>query len=84
MIKIALHENVFKSASLVYFNADKLQWIIDELPDQAFLNTAEWKILIPQLYKLYPNDDMNLNVSVTSPPVIEVSDQDLVLPLSQI
>ncbi|XP_057441094.1 putative BPI/LBP family protein At1g04970 isoform X1 [Lotus japonicus] len=77
MIKISLHENVFKSASIVYFNADKLQWIVDELPDQAFLNTAEWKILIPQLYKLYPNDDMNLNVSITSPPVIEVSDQDI-------
>ncbi|KAJ1392506.1 Lipid-binding serum glycoprotein, C-terminal [Sesbania bispinosa] len=77
MIQLSIHENVFKSASLVYFNADSLQWIVDELPDQAFLNTAEWKILIPQLYKQYPNDDMNLNVSVTSPPIIEVSHEDI-------
>ncbi|GAU25076.1 hypothetical protein TSUD_257700 [Trifolium subterraneum] len=77
MIKISIHENVFKSASEVYFAADALQWILDELPDQAFLNTADWKIIIPQLYKQYPNDEMNLNISVSSPPIIEVSDQDI-------
>lgn len=57
--------------------ADALQWILDELPNQSLLNTAEWKLIIPQLYKQYPNDDMNLNISVSSPPVIEVSDQDI-------
>lgn len=57
--------------------ADALQWILDELPNQAHLNTADWKILIPQLYKQYPNDDMNLNISISSPPAIEVSDQDV-------
>lgn len=82
MINISLHENVFKSASEVYFAADALQWILDELPNQAILNTADWKILIPQLYKQYPNDDMNLNVSVSSPPVIKVSDQDVGVTIS--
>lgn len=82
MINISLHENVFKSASEVYFAADALQWILDELPNQALLNTADWKILIPQLYKQYPNDDMNLNVSVSSPPVIKVSDQDVGVTIS--
>jgi lipopolysaccharide-binding protein len=62
--------------------ADALQWILDELPNQALLNTADWKILIPQLYKQYPNDDMNLNVSVSSPPVIKVSDQDVGVTIS--
>jgi hypothetical protein len=57
--------------------ADALQWILDELPNQALLNTADWKIIIPQLYKQYPNDEMNLNISISSPPVIEVSDQDI-------
>jgi hypothetical protein len=42
--------------------ADELQWILDELPNQALLNTADWKIIIPQLYKQYPNDEMNLNI----------------------
>lgn len=54
-----------------------MQWIVDELPDQALLNTAEWRFLIPQLYKKYPNDDMNLNMSVSSPPDIQVTNKDV-------
>ncbi|XP_027190646.1 putative BPI/LBP family protein At1g04970 isoform X2 [Cicer arietinum] len=77
MIKVSIHENVFKSASLVYFNAGKMQLIIDELPDQALLNTAEWRLIIPQLYKRYPNDDMQINISVSSPPVIQVTYQGI-------
>lgn len=57
--------------------ADSMQWIVDELPDQALLNTAEWRFLIPQLYKKYPNDDMNLNMSVSSPPDIQVTNKDV-------
>ncbi|TKY57351.1 putative BPI/LBP family protein [Spatholobus suberectus] len=77
MIMISLHENVFKSGSLVYFTADSMQWIVDELPDQVLLNTAEWRFLIPQLYKQYPNDDMNLNISVSSPPDIQVTNKNV-------
>ncbi|KAI4306159.1 hypothetical protein L6164_029460 [Bauhinia variegata] len=77
MIKISLHENVFKSASLVYFKAGYMQWIVDELPDQALLNTAGWRFIIPKLYRQYPNDDMNLNISVSSPPIIQVTDRDV-------
>ncbi|MED6124550.1 hypothetical protein PIB30_059952 [Stylosanthes scabra] len=77
MIKVSIHENVFKSASLVYFNAGKMQMIIDELPNQAILNTAEWRFIVPQLYKQYPNDDMQLNISASSPPVILVDKQDV-------
>lgn len=62
---------------LLLAQADTLQWILDELPDQALLNTAEWKLIIPQLYKQYPNDDMNLNFSASSPPIIQVSNQDI-------
>lgn len=77
MIKVSIHENVFKSASLVYYNAGKMQVIIDELPDQDILNTAEWRFIVPQLYKRYPNDDMQLNISISSPPVIQVTYQDI-------
>ncbi|RDX60754.1 putative BPI/LBP family protein [Mucuna pruriens] len=87
MIKVSIHEDVFNSASLVYYNcnssccscaqADKMQLIVDELPDQAILNTAEWRFIVPQLYKRYPNDDMQLNISVSSPPVIQVTYQDI-------
>ncbi|XP_020230620.1 putative BPI/LBP family protein At1g04970 [Cajanus cajan] len=75
MIKLSIHENVFKSASLVYYYAGKMQLIIDELPDQAILNTAEWRFIVPQLYKRYPNDDMQLNISVSATPFIQVTYQ---------
>ncbi|KAE9584124.1 putative bactericidal permeability-increasing protein, alpha/beta [Lupinus albus] len=77
MIEISLHENVLKSASSVYFTADSMQWIVDELPDRALLNTAEWRFIVPQLYKQYPNADMNINISVSSAPVIQVTNQDI-------
>ncbi|MED6208280.1 hypothetical protein PIB30_043560 [Stylosanthes scabra] len=77
MIKISIHEDVFKSASSVYFAADTMHWILDELPDQNLLNTAEWRFIVPQLFKQYPNDDMNLNISVSSAPVIQVTNQDI-------
>jgi len=51
--------------------------IIDELPDQNILNTAEWRFIVPQLYKRYPNDDMQLNISISSPQVIQVTYQDI-------
>lgn len=77
MIKISLHENVLNSASLVYFNADYMHWLVDKIPDQALLNTAGWKYIVPQLYKLYPNDDMDLNISVTAPPLVKITKQGI-------
>lgn len=51
-----------------------MKWIVDTIPDQSLLNTAGWKFIVPQLYKKYPNDDMNLNISLSSPPVIRISE----------
>ncbi|KAG6387458.1 hypothetical protein SASPL_152648 [Salvia splendens] len=77
MLKISLHEDVFRSASSVYFEARKMHWIVDKVPDQSLLNTAGWRFIIPQLYKRYPNDDMNLNLTVSSPPTIEVEKRQI-------
>lgn len=52
-----------------------MHWIVDQIPDQSLLNTAGWRFIIPQLYKKYPNHDMNLNISLSSPPVVEISNQ---------
>ncbi|CAO2812804.1 unnamed protein product [Amaranthus hypochondriacus] len=73
MMGISIDEAVFHSASTLYYEAGYLQWIVDQIPDQALLNTAGWRFIIPRLYKNYPNDDMNLNVSLASPPVIRIS-----------
>ncbi|KAF7831337.1 pectinesterase QRT1-like [Senna tora] len=47
------------------------------IDDQALLNTAGWRFIVPQLYKRYPNDEMKLNISVSSPPIVEVTNQDI-------
>lgn len=77
MIGIQLNENVFSSGALVYFNANRLHWIIDDIPEKSVLNTSGWRHIIPQLYTQYPNDGMNLYISVTSPPKIHVSEHDI-------
>ncbi|KAL9244306.1 hypothetical protein vseg_018094 [Gypsophila vaccaria] len=77
MIGISIDEAVFLSASDLYFEAGYLQWIVDKIPDLHLLNTAGWRFIIPQLYKKYPNDDMNMNVNITSPPAIGISPQNI-------
>ncbi|KAK6132984.1 hypothetical protein DH2020_033275 [Rehmannia glutinosa] len=77
MVKISLHEDVLKSGSSVYFEASKMHWMVDKVPDQSLLNTAWWRFIIPQLYKMYPNHDMNLNISVSSSPTIKVEKQQI-------
>ncbi|MFS7999343.1 putative lipid binding protein BPI/LBP [Helianthus anomalus] len=77
MIGIALDEAVFKSAFALYYNAMFMHWIVDKLPEQSLLNTAGWRFIIPQLYKKYPNDDMNLNLSLSDPPDVQISQQKI-------
>ncbi|KAJ8749324.1 hypothetical protein K2173_018808 [Erythroxylum novogranatense] len=72
MLGISLDQAVFESASSLYYDANFMQWVVDKIPDQSLLNTAGWRFIIPQLYKKYPNNDMNLNVSLSSPPVIKI------------
>lgn len=52
-----------------------MQWVVDKIPEQALLNTARWRFIIPQLYKKYPNQDMSLNISLSSPPRVKISEQ---------
>ncbi|VVA90026.1 unnamed protein product [Arabis nemorensis] len=75
MLGISVDEAVFNSAAALYYNADFMQWIVDKVPEQSLLNTARWRFIIPQLYKKYPNQDMNLNISLSSPPYVKISEQ---------
>ncbi|XWS36727.1 hypothetical protein CRYUN_Cryun20dG0110700 [Craigia yunnanensis] len=79
---------VFVTVHLLYYlivklkvstcgQAEFMEWIVDKVPDQALLNTAGWRFIIPQLYKKYPNDEMNLNVYLSSPPVIRISEHNM-------
>ncbi|KAL4325157.1 hypothetical protein GQ457_11G012720 [Hibiscus cannabinus] len=76
MVDISLHEKVFESAASVYFNGDYMHWTVDEIPE-SLMNTDGWRNVIPQLYEKYPDDDMNLHMTVTSPPIIQIADQDI-------
>ncbi|XP_076895510.1 putative BPI/LBP family protein At1g04970 [Bidens hawaiensis] len=78
MVAISVHENVLNSASLVYFNTNKVYWIVDNLPDQKLMNTAGWRFIIPKLYKEFPNDELSLNFTILSPPVIKVKNEGIV------
>jgi hypothetical protein len=75
MLGISVDEAVFNSAAALYYNADFVQWVVDKIPEQSLLNTARWRFIIPQLYKKYPNQDMNLNISLSSPPLVKISEQ---------
>ncbi|KAI4319883.1 hypothetical protein MLD38_033429 [Melastoma candidum] len=76
MLGISLDEAVFLSASSLYYNANFMHWIVDKIPDQSLLNTAGWRFIIPQLYKQYPDDAMNLNISLSSPPDVHISENN--------
>lgn len=54
-----------------------MRWIVDKIPEQSLLNTAGWRFIIPQLYRKYPNDDMKLNISLSSAPVIVISEHSI-------
>lgn len=54
-----------------------MQRTINKIPDQSLLNTAQWKHIVPQLYKQYPDKDMELNISVSSPPIIRVANNGI-------
>ncbi|KAL5200435.1 hypothetical protein ABZP36_021638 [Zizania latifolia] len=77
MLLLSLDEDVFNSALEVYFKAGSMHWVVDKVPDQSLLNTASWKFIIPRLYWSYPNDNMLLNISMTSSPVIRITSEKI-------
>ncbi|KAB5527684.1 hypothetical protein DKX38_021531 [Salix brachista] len=68
---------LLKSVLLAKPVAKFMQWIVDKIPDQSLLNTAGWRFIVPQLYKKYPNDDMNMNLTLSSPPILKISEHNL-------
>ena len=49
-----------------------LEWLVDNLPQESWLNTHFWRWLIPQLYKKYPNMDMALNFACSAAPTVQL------------
>ncbi|VVA99015.1 unnamed protein product [Arabis nemorensis] len=77
MVAISLKEEVFNSATLVYFNAKRMHMAIGESRNGSVLSTSDWKLILPRLYKQYPDDKMMLNMSVTSPPDVKITENGI-------
>lgn len=77
MFGITIDEAVFNSALALYYNADFMQWSLNEVSNQPLLNTAGWRFIVLQLYKKYPNADMSLNITLPSAPVIRISEHQI-------
>ncbi|KAD3066576.1 hypothetical protein R6Q59_019190 [Mikania micrantha] len=77
MIGIALDEAVFRSAFALYYNAMFMHWIVDKIPQQSLLNTSGWRFIVPELYKKFPNENMNLNLSLSDAPDVQISLQQI-------
>ncbi|KAH7446180.1 hypothetical protein KP509_01G043500 [Ceratopteris richardii] len=73
MVTIALSESILKDGAAIYYNADFLNWLVDQSPVQALLNTTKWKFLIPQLYQKYPNKEIKLQFEVSNPPNVSLT-----------
>ncbi|KAM0903112.1 hypothetical protein ACQ4PT_018903 [Festuca glaucescens] len=77
MLVLSLDETVFNSALDVYYKAGSMHWVVDKVSDQSLLNTAGWKFIIPRLYWSYPNDDMVLNISMASSPIMWITSENI-------
>jgi hypothetical protein len=73
MVTIALCDYVINSATAVYYENGFLEWLVDELPQESWLNTHFWRWLIPQLYKKYPNKDMALDFACSEAPTVKLT-----------
>jgi lipopolysaccharide-binding protein len=62
---------------LFFLQAGSMHWVVDKIPDQSLLNTAGWKYIIPRLYRSYPNDDMVLNISMASSPILRITSEKI-------
>lgn len=54
-----------------------MHMVIGESKNGSALSTSDWKIILPRLYKQYPDDKMMLNMSVTSPPDVKITENGI-------
>ncbi|CAM8949764.1 unnamed protein product [Rhodiola kirilowii] len=73
MLGISVDEAVFNSASALFYDGGYMKFIVNTIPDQSLFNTAGWRFIIPQLYKKFPNDDIAMNITLTSAPILKIS-----------
>ncbi|XP_007474439.2 lipopolysaccharide-binding protein [Monodelphis domestica] len=83
MVYFGISDCVFNMASQVYWEEGVMNFTItdDMIPPQFHirLTTSSFRALVPQLGKLYPNMQMELQMSTSSPPVMIFSPGNVTL-----
>ncbi|XP_051835321.1 lipopolysaccharide-binding protein-like [Antechinus flavipes] len=83
MVYFGISDSVFNTASQVYWEAGTMNYTItdDMIPSNFHIRlvTSSFRALIPQLGKLYPNMQMELQISSPSPPVMVFSQGNVTL-----
>lgn len=54
-----------------------MHMVIGESKNGSVLSTSDWKLILPGLYRQYPDDKMMLNMSVTSPPHVKITENGI-------
>nr|XP_036868682.1 lipopolysaccharide-binding protein-like [Manis javanica] len=74
MIYFAVSEYVFNTASQVYYQAGRMNFTIKNehipLDSPVHLHTSSFQAIVPQLTRLYPNMELELEVSPESAPFL--------------
>lgn len=77
MVQLIMDDYVFESAGYVLFTEEQLR--IDVTPSDIpkdsplSLNTSSFALVIPALYREYPDYDMELHIEASSPPTFTAS-----------
>ncbi|XP_053430811.1 bactericidal permeability-increasing protein isoform X2 [Nycticebus coucang] len=83
MVYLGISEYFFNTAGLVYQEAGVLKLILTDkmIPEESRfrLTTKFFGTLLPQVAKMFPNMNMNLALSVSSPPHVSMQPSGLVL-----
>jgi len=78
MFTMVIDQYLLNEAGYVLHNANLLYYIItqkDVPPDSDFvLNTRQFKLILPQLYKMCPDKPMQLEFATSYPPSFDISD----------
>ncbi|XP_043842525.1 lipopolysaccharide-binding protein-like [Dromiciops gliroides] len=83
MVYFGISDSVFNGASQVYWAAGTMNYTItdDMIPPNFHIRliTSSFRALVPQLGKLYPNMQMELQITTSSPPIMVFSQGNVTL-----
>lgn len=72
-----VEQKISKLFGLVLIQAKRMHVVIEESKNGSLLSTSDWKLILPELYKQYPDNKMMLNMSVTSPPAVKIRENGI-------